>query len=69
MKIETLLKKGVNESDENGFTPLILAAFAGNEKVVNFLLKQEGIQVNKACFTGSSPLVFAAYEGHSNVVA
>lgn len=69
-RLYLLLREGVNETDKNGFTPLILAAFAGNEKLVKFLLEQEGIQVNKAANRnrGLTPLFLAAHKGHANVV-
>lgn len=38
--IDTLLKKGINTTDENGKTPLMLAAWIGDEKLVESLLKQ-----------------------------
>lgn len=64
------LKEGANTgfADEDGVTPLFLAAAAGHFKVVQTLI-QEGAQVDAARITdGATPLFEAALFGHSNIV-
>ena len=58
----------MNTTDKRGDTPLLAAAEAGCERVVDLLLRTEGIQANKSDVQGFSPLYMAAVRGHVGVV-
>ena len=45
-----------------------MAAGHGHDKVVELLLKQESIELNKATYTGTTPLFIAAGKGYVKVV-
>ena len=49
-------------------TPLQIAADRGHENIVQLLLVQNDIQVNKATKSGATPLFIAARKGHEKVV-
>jgi methionyl-tRNA formyltransferase len=48
----------INESNENGWTPLIVASYNGSIDIVNLLIKR-GADVNKANLNGTTPLMYA----------
>jgi hypothetical protein len=60
----------INCQDENGFTPLFLAACHGHEGVLKVLLESGRgmIDVNRADESGSTPLLEAARRGHEDIV-
>ena len=58
----------VNKSDFNGITALMLAASAGHEKIVEFLLTVPGIDVNKAANDGTTALHMAVVNNNTNIV-
>lgn len=49
---------GVNDCDENGWSPLIIAAYSGNLKVMKFLV-ESGANVNAVNNNGTSVLMYA----------
>ncbi|XP_011695991.1 PREDICTED: ankyrin-3-like [Wasmannia auropunctata] len=54
---------------ESGMTSLHLAAYSGNEKVIQFLLNSTGVQVDAATKeNGWNPLHLACFGGHITVV-
>lgn len=55
-----------NQTSEYGETPLMLAAFKGNEALVRALI-EKGASVNRP--SGWTPLHYAATEGHEAIVA
>ena len=57
---ERLLKNicGVNDRNQYGWSPLIIAAFNGNYDVVKFLLKN-GADINDTNYNGTSVLMYA----------
>ena len=58
----------VNKADEEGNTPLCLAAKNNCSNVTTLLLKSIGIKLNKADKVGNTPLYLAAKRGHVAVV-
>jgi ankyrin repeat protein len=60
----------INCPNENGFTPLLLAAYQGHEDIVKVLLESGRgvIDVNCVGENGSTPLLEAAYHGYEGVV-
>src|ERR1039458_10864547 len=70
-KVKTLLKNNSNlvfSKDENGFTPLHVAAFNGHKNVAELLLANEaGVNTNEN--HGATPLYLAAQQGHKNLAA
>ena len=57
----------VNAKDQNGRTPLQLAALRGHKEVAELLIT-EGADVNAKTNSGWTPLVVAAVRGHKEVV-
>lgn len=59
--METLVNEGcnVNCSDKNGWSPLIIAAYSGNEQLCSILLKA-GANPNMTNQNGTTPLMYAA---------
>ena len=72
-KISLLLAAGADANwaneDENGTTPLVLAAQKGHTECVRLLLAAPGIDVNKANKDGTTPLSWAAQKGHTENVS
>ena len=58
----------VNQADDDGRTPLFVAAREGHETVVRFLITEAGADVNKTRRGGFTPLYVAAQDGHVGVV-
>jgi hypothetical protein len=67
--VKMLLKKGTNvdQANNNGATPLFIAAQNGHLEVVEVLLEQRA-NVNQAKNVGATPLYIAAQNGHLAVV-
>ena len=65
--VEQLLKAGAAFDDE-GWNPLLYAAFEGRVEIVDLLLAR-GANVNALAPNKSTPLMFAARNGHDDVVA
>jgi len=68
-QVETLLSGGtdVNARDDNGLTPLMVAAFLGRVDVVRLLL-QKGADVNARDLQGEGALIKASAAGRDEVV-
>jgi len=68
--IQTLCTKGanVNCQDNEGWTPLMVAAGTGQLKVVKYLLLQAKADVHVKTKSGESAVLFACQSGHLNVV-
>jgi ankyrin repeat protein len=62
--VEILISKGadVNVKDENGWTPLNIAAVKGRNQIVKLLIEKE------ADLNSSTPLIAAATDGHMEVI-
>jgi ankyrin repeat protein len=58
----------VNEANDNGATPLVIASMNGDLNLVRCLLKELGAQVNQGVNDGSTAIMFAAQKGHLAVV-
>ena len=57
----------VNAVTTNGYTPLILAAYKGQDLAVKQLIGK-GADVNTVTNDGYTPLIYAAFNGHSKIV-
>ena len=51
----------LNQSDNNGNTALMLAAYYGHTKVVELLLSDKRVNVNQSDNNGTTALMLAAY--------
>lgn len=58
--------ESIDQSDEHGYTPLILACYHGNEEVVRFLLDKVD-DINGSSNYGT-PLMAAVVKGDENIV-
>ena len=58
----------VNDKNDDGYTPLMLAAQKGNTERVAELLAQDGIEVNTQDDINNTALIFAAKNGHEKIV-
>ncbi|KAF9784232.1 hypothetical protein IL306_007745 [Fusarium sp. DS 682] len=61
-------KVDINMKDEEGFTPLSLAAQQGNEDIIRILLAKSGIEVDAKDNAGRTALGHAAQKGHLGAV-
>jgi serine/threonine-protein phosphatase 6 regulatory ankyrin repeat subunit B len=58
----------VNQTNDSGWTPLLIACERGHVQIVQRLLSRGGIDVNKPEEDGMTPLILACYQGHVEVV-
>src|SRR5438034_116131 len=58
----------IEAANDDGFTPLILAAANGHEEVVKLLLADDFVNPDSKCIDGWTPLLSAAARGHDAVV-
>ena len=67
--IEQLITKGadVNQANDRGFTPLILAVYNDNKEAVLSLLKN-GANPNAQDKSGNNALMGAAFKGYQEMV-
>jgi hypothetical protein len=64
-----LRNTGVNRaSDENGFTPLLIAIEIGHLQKARSLIEDLGADANKATDDGRTPLMMASYYKHATIV-
>ena len=63
-EVRRLLSEGadVNDVDEQGHTPLMVASWNGNVEIVDMVLAAEA-NVNAACDTGQTALHLASLQG------
>ena len=60
----------INAKDDNGHTPLTLAAADGHVAVVRLLVERDGVEINaKDDEYGQTSLIWAASNGHDVVAA
>ena len=67
--VSALISAGasVHQAEENGATPLYIAAEEGHDSVVSALISA-GASVDQAAENGATPLYIAAQKGHDGVV-
>ncbi|PGG96211.1 hypothetical protein AJ79_09680 [Helicocarpus griseus UAMH5409] len=68
--VELLLDRGAepNQTDANGSTPLLWAAWAGHKAVVETFLNFRTVDPDQADSRGQTPLSWAAERGHHEVI-
>jgi hypothetical protein len=66
--IRAVERPDLNATDRNGRTPLICAAYFGQNLAVQFLAKIQGVDINKADGEGVTPLMAAVIHGHVETV-
>lgn len=67
---EGALAAGVIPEEVDGGTPLHVAAYKGEERIMEMLLRKEGVNVNSCAWTWRiTPLHLAALAGHASIVA
>lgn len=68
--IKRLIKQGedINESDENGSTPLLVASDYGYQKIIKYLIEECNVDIDKVDNDGDNPLMVASFKGHLNIV-
>ncbi|CAH0024520.1 unnamed protein product [Clonostachys rhizophaga] len=60
--------KELNETDNNGSTPLWWAAYKGYNSIVNLLLEMESVDINSRNCDGLTPFLAAIEENHTSTV-
>ena len=68
MRLLLVAGSDLNATQENGATPLILAAEGGHEEVVAVLLGREGIDLEDPGTGGGTALHVAAFNGNVEIV-
>ena len=58
----------IDQTDENGWTPICCAACNGHEKVVQILV-QNNVDLDKATKCGWTPIYCAALNGHEKILS
>uniref|UniRef100_A0A6V4GC92 Uncharacterized protein n=1 Tax=Prymnesium polylepis TaxID=72548 RepID=A0A6V4GC92_9EUKA len=66
-KVEECIANGadINQKDRQGFTPLMLALKARNQRLIHKFLDIDGVDVNAKTLRGFTPLHLAAWKGDS----
>lgn len=67
--IKKLIEKGINLNtcDSLGMTALHIACIKGHEEIVNILLNNEKLMIDKKDLLGTTPLMYAAAWDHGNI--
>jgi hypothetical protein len=65
-----LLEKGIdiNQTDQDGWTALMLASEYGHEEIVKILLAKENIEINQEDKWGNTALMEVSIKGHVEIV-
>ncbi|KAL7274607.1 hypothetical protein RUND412_002487 [Rhizina undulata] len=58
----------INSRNEDGRTPLWIAAYEGHEAILKLFLEKEGVDINCRNKNGRTPLFVAAFKGHKAAV-
>ena len=66
--VEALVEAGADPNGMPNYPPLGTAGFRGNSRIVECLLAQPGIEVDKRNIDGYTALMSAAGQGHTRVV-
>ena len=69
--LEAMVESGESfdfNSQWDGHTALSLAAMKGQEVVVQYLIKQDGVQIDLKVDRGRTPLLWAAMRGHEAII-
>lgn len=70
LRIEQLLEEGKkpDAKNENGLSPLWIAAYRGHERVVRILAHRRDVDVNNESITGRSPIFWPSRLGYEKIV-
>ena len=66
MEMVEALPEIVNQKDDKGFTPLIMATYSSQPEIAKYLLEQ-GADINAQDSAGNTALMGVCFKGHKDI--